>query len=394
MDVQAFRVTAKQAIEKLMKYGEKEVLLIHHDDADGLCSAAIIKKALERENFKVETLCLEKAYPQVLTEIHSKKGQIIFYADIGSSHADTISELNRGRNLTIILDHHDSKPARDPEVLDLNLEKFGYKGEMDFSGATCCYLFAESLNENNSDLDYLALVGSYELPEGYKSINKLILEEAIKRGHLRRKGNSFEIVKFNLSISRLFSSLQILGAVGYYDGGPDLGITVCLEGLTLEAEDKIKTWEEKRKQVNRKLLGRLYHEHLKETSYIQWFDAGDMYKGMGTKVIGQFCSFLSYQKHLVKPNKYIVGFVNVPSFIPKWGELKGRFVKASVRVPQQMRPLIDQGLLPGAVNLIETASEGFGIADGHQYAASVVLPADRKEEFIENADKFAKSFKE
>jgi hypothetical protein len=369
----------------------KEALIVHHDDADGLCSAAIIKEALEREGLRVTTFCLEKVYTEVIADLHSKERRIIFYADIGSSHADLISEYNKGRHLTIILDHHDLKASKDPRVLDLNLENFGFKGETDFSGATCCYLFARTLNEANLDLDYLALVGSCEIPEGYKSINKIILEEAIKNGRVNRKGKSFEITKFKVNIDALFSKLQILGAAGYYEGGPDLGIETCLKGITKEAEEKIAALEDRRKEVNRRLLGRLYHERLKETDHIQWFDAGNMYAGMGTKVIGQFCSFLSYQTHLIKPNKYILGLVNVPPEIPKWGKLKENFVKASVRVPKQMQQLIDKGKLPGAVNLLDKASEGFGVADGHQYAASVIVPVNRKNELIENAEKVAQT---
>jgi hypothetical protein len=112
-----------------------------------------------------------------------------------------------------------------------------------------------------------------------------------------------------------------------------------------------------------------------------------MYAGMGTKVIGQFCSFLSYQTRLIKPDKYILGFVNVPPEIPGWGKLEEKFVKASVRVPKTMQTQIDSGKLPGAVNLLDRASEGFGIADGHQYAASVILPIDKKLMLIENAGK-------
>jgi hypothetical protein len=108
-------------------------------------------------------------------------------------------------------------------------------------------------------------------------------------------------------------------------------------------------------------------------------------------VIGQFCSFLAYQTRLIKTNKYILGFVNVPSEIPNWGKLKEKFVKASVRVPKSMQSLIDNGKLPGAVNLLDKASEGFGIADGHQYAASVIVPIDKKQTLIENAEKAIKN---
>jgi hypothetical protein len=387
MSLKDFDHHATSVISILKKEAPKEAIIIHHDDADGLCSAAITQKALEREGIKTKTFCLEKVYAEVIEDIHSKAGQTIFYVDIGSSHADLISEYNKGRNLSIILDHHDPKISKDPKVLDLNLENFGFKGETDFSGATCCYLFAKALNSNNSDLGYLALVGSCEIPEGFKSLNEIVLEESLKSGIVQKKGKNFEITKLKVNVDALFSKLQILGAVGYYEDGPDLGIKTCLEGISPEIEERINALEERRKEVNRKLLGILYRERLKEAEHIQWFDAGNLYAGMGTKVIGQFCSFLSYQARLIKPNKYILGFVNVPPEIPKWGRLKEKFVKASVRVPKPMQQLIDYGKLPGAVNLLEKASEGFGMADGHQYAANVVLPADRKMELLENAEK-------
>jgi hypothetical protein len=306
--------------------------------------------------------------------------------DIGSAHADLISEYNKGRNLTVILDHHDPKPSKDPKVLDLNLEWTGFRGETDFSGATCCYLFAKALSESNVDLSYLALVGSCEIPHGFMGINKIVLEEALKNGVIQQKGKSYEITKLKMRVDAFFSKLQILGAVGYYDGGPEIGINACLEGLSKEAEDKVNVLEARRKETNRRVLGRFYRERLKETEHIQWFDAGDMFAGMGTKVIGQFCSFLSYQARLIKPDKYVLGFVNVPPEIPGWGKLKENFVKASVRVPKAIQVQIDSGKLPGAVNFLDKVSEGFGIADGHQYAASVILPADRKQTLMRNVE--------
>ena len=387
MSLQNFKQYAEHTITLLRKESPKKIFIVHHDDADGLCSAAITRRALEREGIITETFCLEKVYAEVIANLHSAEGQTIFYVDIGSSHADLISGLNEGKNLTIILDHHDPKLSMDSKVLDLNLENFGFKGETDFSGATCCYLFAKALNEQNSDLGYLALVGSSEIPGGFKSLNEMVLQEALEKGFVHKKSKSLEIPRLRVKIDALFSKLQILGAVGYYEGGPELGIKACLEGIDKEIDEKINVLEERRKNVNRRLLGRLYHERLKETKHIQWFDAEDMYAGMGTKVIGQFCSFLSYQMRLVKPNKYILGFVNVPPEIPKWGKLKENFAKASIRVPKPMQKMIEEGKLPGAVNLLDEASKGFGMADGHQYAANVVLPFAKKLELLENAER-------
>jgi single-stranded-DNA-specific exonuclease len=386
VQLEDFQRKIDQAIGELRAAQPRETTVVHHDDADGLCSAAITKRALEREGIRVNTFCLEKVYTEVIEDLHSKAGQTIFYADIGSSHADLISEYNRGRSLTVILDHHDPKPSKDPKVLDLNLENYGLRGETDFSGATCCYLFAKALSENNMDLSYLALVGSCEIPEGFLGVNKLVLEEALKNGVLQQKGKSFEVAKLKTRVDALFSKLQILGAVGYYEKGPEAGINACLEGFSKEVVGKVNVLEAKRKEANRRLLGRLYRERLKETEHIQWFDAADTYAGMGTKVIGQFCSFLAYQTRLIKSNKYILGFVSVPPEIPGWGKLKGEFVKASVRVPKAMQLQIDGGKLPGAVNLLDRASEGFGIADGHQYAASVIVSRDKKQTLIQNAE--------
>jgi single-stranded DNA-specific DHH superfamily exonuclease len=325
-------------------------------------------------------------------DIHAKTGQVIFYVDIGSAHADFISEVNQGRNLTVILDHHDPKPCSDPKVFDLNLEHYGFKGETDFSGATCCYLFARTLNVHNIDLAPLAIVGSCEIPGGFQSLNAVVLDEALKNDVLRSKGKSFEIAKFQIRVDKLFSMLQVLGAVGYYEGGPILGVMTCLEGGIGEVKARVEALEEKRKEVNKRVLARLYREGLKETKHIQWFDAADTYRGMGTKVIGQFCSFLSYQRRLVKPYKYLFGFVNVPPEIPGWGKLKERLAKASVRVPKPFKNLIETGRALGAVDLVLSASEEFGMADGHQFAANVVLPMEKKEALIEVAENVCTCF--
>jgi hypothetical protein len=389
MNLAEFSKKAQKAIYELKRAKSKEVTLVYHDDADGLCSGAIMKAALEREGYDIKAFCLEKVYPEVVEDLHKGKDEIIFYSDIASAHADFISEVNSSRNLTIILDHHDPVPSKDPKVFDLNLEHYGFQGETDFSGATCNYLFAKTLNERNADLSYLALVGSQEIPGDYAGLNKVVFEEAQKNGVVKVAGKGVEIVKLGVRVSDLFAKLQILGAVGYYEGGPELGVQACLEGFNDTVKKKIDEWEEKRKSVNKQLILRLYRERLKETRHIQWFDAGDMYKGMGTKVIGQFCSFLSYQAKLIKLDKYIMGFVNVPPEVPGWGKLEGELVKASVRVPKGLHSLIESGKMLGAVNLLLKASEGFGVADGHKYAANVVIPLDKKEVLAENAHRIA-----
>ena len=387
-----FEKKAAAAISELRRAKPKVITVVHHDDADGLSSAAITKTALEREGFEVKAFCLEKIYPEVIEDVHKRQHEIIVYSDIGSAHADYVSEVNSGKNLIVILDHHHDPPkATDPMVFDLNLEHFGFEGDNEFSGATCNYLFARTLNKGNIDLSYLALVGSREIPAGYVGLNKTVLDEAQKNCVVKVEGDRITIIKLGLRVDDLFAKLQILGAVGYYQGGPEMGVQSSLTGVTEEIKKKVEEWEEKRKNVNKRVIGWLYRQRLKETEHLQWFDAGDLYKGMGTKVIGQFCSFLSYQSRLIKPDKYILGFMNVPPDVPGWqGKLKGPLVKVSVRVPKTLHELIDKGEMPSAVDLVRNASEGFGLADGHKYAANVVIPPDRKDVLLKNADALAK----
>jgi len=376
------------ALAKLKRMRPAEVTLVHHDDADGLCSAAITKTVLEREGFRVRTFCLEKAYPEVVEDLHKHVNETIIYCDIGSAHSDFISKVNASRNLTIILDHHHDPPeVTDPMVFDLNLERFGFEGDTEFSGATCSYLFARTLSKANIDLSYLALVASREIPSGIVGLNKKVLEEALESGVAKSEERKIVIVKLGTSVNDLFAKLQILGAVGYYEGGPELGIQACLTGITEQVRARVKQWEEKRKAVNKRLIGWLYRQRLKEMEHLQWFDAGDMYKDMGTKVIGQFCSFLSYQTRLIKPDKYILGFMNVRPGVPGWkGKLKDSLVKVSVRIPKALQEAINRGDMRNAVDVLSKASEGFGTADGHKYAANVVIPADKKEILLGNAD--------
>jgi hypothetical protein len=383
-----FEKKAVEAVSELRRLKPAQVFIVHHDDADGLSSAAVAKTTLEREGFQAQMFCLEKVYPEVVEDLHKSRGRAILYSDIGSAHADLISDANAGRNLTIILDHHHNPPdIADASVFDLNLERFGFEGDTEFSGATCNYLFARTVNHVNVDLAYLALVGSREIPRGMVGLNKTALDEAVKNDVIVADGKRLRIPKLRTSVDDMFAKLQILGAVGYYEGGPELGVQACLTGITPEIKAKAEAWEERRKKVNKRLLGWLFKQRLKETANLQWFDSGDMYKGMGTKVIGQFCSFLSYQMRLIKPDKYILGFMNVQREVPGWsGKLRQALVKISIRTPKTLQELIDAGKMRNAVDLADKAAQGFGMADGHKYAANVVLPADKKEVFLENAD--------
>ena len=109
----------EDAIREVKQSPERSVQVFHHNDADGITSGAILTCAFERQGYEVQRFSLEKPYPAVLKKVFEQEGRIIVFADFAGRIAPMISELNKGRNLTLILDHHVAEASTDPKVHNL-----------------------------------------------------------------------------------------------------------------------------------------------------------------------------------------------------------------------------------------------------------------------------------
>jgi len=379
--------------QELRRYGRNEVLVIHHDEADGICSASIMKKALERDNFNVRTLCLEKLFPTVTDRLHSGQGQIFVYTDIGAGQVNRIAKVNAGKNLTIILDHHDTERSTDSSIHNLNPELYSISGEHEASASTIAYLFAKTMDKANIESAHLAVIGSAEIPGPVSGLNLESLQDAIKYNlaEMRKTGKTEDIkilaIGKPVSYRRLSTLLSVLGSVGYYGRGPELGISACLKGLSPQIDKIARNLEEERKVANRRLLEELRREGLDQMKYTQWFHAEDAFEGMGTKVLGSFCSYLRFQR-IVNPSKYLVGFTNMSRELPGFGQLDEDFVKVSSRVPDLLGKMIETGKKPPLSKVLPEACAVYGgFGDGHSVAASGILPAGVEEEFMQTLEK-------
>jgi hypothetical protein len=112
MSFEEFGEKAANAISELRKTKTKELILVHHDDADGLCSGAIMKATLEREGYKVKTFCLEKIYPEDIEDLHKnrEKNHILFRHRFSSRRFYLRSQLQPQLN------HHSGSPR--PHALE------------------------------------------------------------------------------------------------------------------------------------------------------------------------------------------------------------------------------------------------------------------------------------
>jgi single-stranded-DNA-specific exonuclease len=391
----------EHAIREVKQWPKKTVQVFHHNDADGLTSGAILTRALERQGFKVQCFCLEKPYPAVLKKIYEQEGRIFIFADFAGRIAPLLSELNRGRNLTLILDHHVAEPSTDPRVLNLDPDLFGLKGDRDISASTTCYLFALNMDSVNRDMAHIAAVGAVGdgfFVEGHLvSQNREAAMEAVRQGLIEiRKheiGEQYLLTssKGQIPCTELGDYLDILGGVGYYQKGPDMGVRVCLEGVSPESDRMVEELKAIRTKVFNEEITRLQAGAMKKASHIQWFHVEKRFFPMGVKMIGAFCDAIKDTNH-IDPQKYIAGFQIIPDEIPGFGAIKFNEVKISMRVSPYMEREIRAGRAMGLNILLPEATNRLGgFSDAcHSLTAATTVAIGKEEKLIEEMEKILK----
>jgi len=378
-----------QAKETIVRSGLKDALILHHDEADGLCSAALTKLAIEKLGIETRLVCLDKLYPEVVKDVEGGSRRLVIFSDLGSGHVQLLESQNRSKSILVILDHHDTSESRDPLVHNLNPELNGFSGEKEASSSTVAYLFAKTVDPALVTFAPLAIIGSTEIPGEAQGLDKIPIQDAEKTRAVKRTpsgGVKFDGAMPWLSPSRASSVLNVLGSVGYYRGGPQLGLVACIKGFDKQILETARGLEEERKGANQRIMEKIRKEGLSQMRNVQWFHAGENYKGMSGKVVGSFCSYLSYQR-FVNPVKYLIGMMNVPPDIPGWGKLPSPMVKVSGRAPQPLVKMIEAGKRPPLSGILPDACKkvgGFG--DGHTVAASGVFPVGREEAFLDALD--------
>lgn len=391
----------EEAIQVLRHEPQKTVQLFHHNDADGLTSGAILTRALEREGYTVKRYCLEKPYPAVLRKVYEQEGGIIIFADFAGRIAPMLSDLNRGRNLTLILDHHVAEKSTDARVINLDPDLFGLKGDRDISASTTCYLFAITLDPVNHDMAHIAAVGA--VGDGFfvdgelVSQNRDVALEAVRQGRMEirkhDKGEEYFLVseKGRVPVLEFSDTLDILGGVGYYQGGPDMGVRVCLEGISPELDRMAEELKAVRTKIFEDEITRLKSGEMRQSPHIQWFNVGKRFFPMGVKMIGAFCDVIRFTD-LIDPNKYLAGFQVIPDEIPGFGEIKFNEVKISMRASPVMEEEIRAGRAMGLNTFLPEATGRLGgFSDAcHTLTAATTVAIGREEPLISEMEKILK----
>ena len=403
MSKKEFLSTVREGIARMRQAGA-EVTVVHHNDADGLSSAAVLQTALSRAGLTVRRVCIERVHPPIVARIHDRFPSTILYVDLGAQAAPVIAAANRGRRFTIILDHHHPQPSTDPQVLNIATEFFGLSGDMDIAASTAAYFFATELDANNRDLAYLAVLGAvgdcHERDGRLIKENRDALVDAVEQGHVEIVADASGRERYRLTrfhgesapMAPFAVAVTTLGGVGYYAGGPDLGVQMSLEGPSFETRQKLEELDQIQQDAYEKTLNRIKRQGFRETEHIQWFSVGDDFAPMGVKVIGEFCWDIR-DADFVDPEKYIVGFQNMDREVPGLGAFDWSLVKVSMRLPTPLEKkiLVDR-TMPGLSFLVpEAAKQAEGSIDAcHDYCAATLIPIGREDDLITAMEELVK----
>jgi len=380
------------------------LVLAHHNDADGLSTAAIVMRALEREGIAVENVPLERVHPKIVKRLIERYSGLVVFVDLGAGAAPVISQINAGKNTVLIIDHHHTPGVSDPKVINLSTELYGVSGDKDISASCAAYFFARVLNKENSDLAYLGVIGaigdSHHRFGRLEDANRIVLQEAVKRGQVKvveREGvEDYYLTVFGgeIRIQDFAKKLTVLGAVGYLMGGPDAGIKAVLEGPGDEYRGMLERLETIKKRAFEKVTARLRSEGLRKSKYVQWFHVHDDFAPMGVKVVGEYCMEIR-NSEFVDPEMYLAGFQNMPKEIPRLGVFDWELVKVSFRLPSKLEEkVVLRKEMPGYDYIIPRAASHVGgdVDACHGYACATTFNRGLEEMFIKYMDYYIEEY--
>lgn len=137
---------------------EKQILIVHDTDMDGMTSGVITKKALEKLGFNnVDTKLKAHDKPRIITDKEAEEfPETIIYLDLAAEDFKDIEKL-KGRKI-IVIDHHPSENDRDW----MTIIKPAYLSEKNNPSQTCTANLVYTLFSRLIDIkemDWLAAAG-------------------------------------------------------------------------------------------------------------------------------------------------------------------------------------------------------------------------------------------
>ena len=219
------------------------VKLISNLDADGISAASIMVKMLERLNFSYSITILHQLKDEIAQELAKENFKHYVFCDLGSGQLSAINKYFKNKQV-FVLDHHEIQGKPEQNTMHINPHEFGFDGSTEISAAGVCFLFAKAVDKKNEDLAHLAVIGAIgdvQEKNGFKGLNKTILDIAAKKGRIRiKKGlRLFGLqTRFIHKLLEYSSDLLIPGITGNESGAVQF-----LKSLGIEPVDENGRWK-------------------------------------------------------------------------------------------------------------------------------------------------------
>ena len=387
---------------KILRLAEPDnIVITHHNDADGITSAYILKTALERKNYNTRLICVEALFPEIIKKINDIASNLVIYIDIGASIASTLFRMHKNENFAVIVDHHipdTTNVVHGKNFLLINPEIWGISGDLAASCSTITYVIAKYMDRTNTDLAHLAVIGAigdghHRVSGRLLGLNRRALADAVAAGQVEvrlRHGKEIYLDKYfnHMDMSIISDILTTLGVIGYYSNGPQLGLRTCEEGVSEFIIAEVTRLEKLKEKLFGKVMDELKERGLKIRKFVQWFNVENRFEPMGIGSIGMFCDLLK-NANFIDKNKYIIGFQMMNPYIPNIGYLHTRILKLSMRVPDKLEMKIRKKEIPGFDEiLIPTVKmlNGLVYSCHKSIGAAALVKANRYIELIELID--------
>jgi len=199
---------ARKAADLIKKHRRSSVEIVSHMDADGLCAAAILSKALDRLDVRHNVKFVRMLYREVVDDLDP--ADLTIFTDLGSSQLQNLKPKYQNHDV-IIADHHE--PAKSEEwrgLLHLNAHLHGLNGAQEISGAGMAYLIAREIDRTNLDLSALGIIGAIgDVQDAWgklKGYNRKIASDGVSSGILTQ---TTDLLLYGRHSRPLFKSLEM-----------------------------------------------------------------------------------------------------------------------------------------------------------------------------------------
>jgi len=243
----------------------KDVHIVSHIDADGMCAGSIAYRVCRRLGLRPEVEFVKQLDNFVIERLAKEvpEGTLVWFTDLGSGQLDRIRSIQ-----CVVTDHH--VPARDTVSGDLsdgggfvqlNPHLHGHDGAQEISGAGTAYLAARVLDNENRDLAVLAIVGAVgdlqHAREGrLVGLNAEIVSEAQANGLVTVAKDLAFFGRETRPVHKLlqYSSPAIPGVSGSEMGGMEVMKDADVEP---KQGEHWRTWAELDEPEKRRIIARL-----------------------------------------------------------------------------------------------------------------------------------------